>query len=381
MYDADNDEFDTVIKIDGIQKEAYTGRVNAMLTFYLNEHWDNLKLGKHTITITATDKKNASTTATYTFNKVNNIPTILPASLSLGDLKAPQDVEYTFNDSDDNPLTIVVKVDNVKKERYTNQKNGSKTFQMRTYWRDLTIGTHTIVITATDIWNETATATYTFTKINGSAEAPTITSPLSGERRESSFYVEFMIGSDAEGDAQTVRIQTADNADMTENLREFAQMEKKTDAGWTQVDSASNEDLNSAFRINVSGMNGETYIRAVSTDAGSKTDANSSVIHVRIGTVLDVQTHPQETADRAQKMVVLLDLVADDKVTKEIWVANNANDASLAWEIYNPDSAGNHTFHNNAKTAEKWAVAARVKITANDSAGEIALRAIGMGVL
>lgn len=381
VYDADKDEFDTVIKIDGIQKEAYTGRVNAMLTFYLNEHWDNLKLGKHTITITATDKKNASTTATYTFNKVNNIPTILPASLSLGDLKAPQDVEYTFNDSDDNPLTIVVKVDNVKKERYTNQKNGSKTFQMRTYWRDLTIGTHTIVITATDIWNETATATYTFTKINGSAEAPTITSPLSGERRESSFYVEFMIGSDAEGDAQTVRIQTADNADMTENLREFAQMEKKTDAGWTQVDSASNEDLNSAFRINVSGMNGETYIRAVSTDAGSETDANSSVIHVRIGTVLDVQTHPQETADRAQKMVVLLDLVADDKVTKEIWVANNANDASPAWETYAPDSAGNHTFQNNAKTAEKWAVAARVKITANDSAGEIALRAIGMGVL
>lgn len=381
INDADKDEFDTVIKIDGIQKEAYTGRVNAMFTFYLNKHWDNLKLGKHTIAITATDKKNASTTATYTFNKVNNIPTILPASLSLGDLKAPQDVEYTFNDSDDNPLTIVVKVDNVEKERYTNQKNGSKTFQMRTYWRDLTTGTHTIVITATDIWNKTATATYTFTKINGSAEAPTITSPLSGERRESSFYVEFMIGSDAERDAQTVRIQTADNADMTENLREFAQMEKKTDAGWTQVDSASNEDLNSAFRINVSGMNGETYIRAVSTDAGSETDANSSVIHVRIGTILDVQTHPQETADRAQKMVVLLDLVADDKVTKEIWVANNANDASPAWETYAPDSAGNHTFQNAAKTAEKWAVAARVKVTANDSAGEIALRAIGMGVL
>lgn len=290
-------------------------------------------------------------------------------------------MEYTFNDSDDNLLTIVVKVDNVEKERYRNQKNGSKTFQMRTYWRDLTIGTHTIVITATDIWNETATATYTFTKINGSAEAPTITSPLSGERRESSFYVEFMIGSDAEGDAQTVRIQTADNADMTENLREFAQMEKKTDAGWTQVDSASNEDLNSTFRINVTGMSGETYIRAVSTDAGSETDANSSVIHARIGTILDVQTHPQETADRAQKMVVLLDLVADDKVTKEIWVANNANDASPAWETYTPDSAGNYTFQNTAKTAEKWAVAARMKVTANNSTGEIALRAIGMGVL
>lgn len=49
--------------------------------------------------------------------------------------------------------------------------------------------------------------------------------------------------------------------------------------------------------------------------------------------------------------------------------------------FYTPDSAGNHTFQNTAKVAEKWAVAARVKITANDSTGEIALRAIGMGVL
>lgn len=381
ITDPDGDKFSVMPVIDKIPNGCRNDQSNGTFYLELGSHWPGLGLGSHTIEIVAEDTKGAKTTATYTFNKVNNAPTISPTSLSLGDLKAPQDVGYTFSDPDDNLLTIVVKVDNVEKERYANQENGSKTFQMSTYWSELTIGTHTIAITATDIWNETATATYTFAKTNGPAEAPTITSPLSGERRESSFYVEFMIGSDAEGDAQTVRIQTADNADMSENLREFAQMEKKTDAGWTQVDSASNEDLNSAFRINVSGMNGETYIRAVSTDAGSETDANSSVIHVRIGTILDVQTHPQETADRAQKMVVLLDLVADDKVTKEIWVANNANDASPAWETYTPDSAGNHTFQNTAKTAEKWAVAARVKIAANDSTGEIALRAIGMGVL
>ena len=168
---------------------------------------------------------------------------------------------------------------------------------------------------------------------------------------------------------------------MTENLKEFSQMEKKTDTGWVQVTSISNEDLKSLFRINVTGMSGDKYIRAVATDAGSEMDANSSVTHVRIGTILEVQTRPQDTEDRVQKAVVLLDLTADSKITKEIWVANNANDNSPAWEIYAPDVAGNHTFKNTVKNADKWAVAAKIKITANNSTEEISLRAIGMGVL
>ena len=381
VSDSDGDTFSVAVNVDGVQKELYEKQTGRSYTFQMSTYWDNMSLGNHTVAITATDSNNAATTVTYTFKKVNNAPTVTPDSKNLGDLKVPQNIEYTINDSDDNPLTVVVKVDNTEKERYTNQENGTKTFQMSKYWPSLELGNHTVVITATDIWNETATATYTFTKTNGPAEAPTITSPLSGERRESSFYVEFTIGSDAEGDIQTVRIQTADNVDMTENLREFTQMEKKTDTGWIQVTSASNEDVKSVFRINVTGMSGEKYIRAVSTDAGSEMDANSSTIRVKIGTVLGVQTRPQDTDERIEKAVVLLDLTADDKVTKEIWVANNANDDSPVWETYAPDSAGNHTFKNTEKTADKWAVATKVKITANNSTEEISLRAIGMGVL
>lgn len=347
----------------------------------MSKYWDNMSLGNHTIEITATDSKNASTTVTYTFKKINNAPTITPSESNLGDLKTAQDIEYTINDSDDNPLTVVVKVDNVEKERYTNQQSGARTCELSTYWPELGLGTHTVTITVTDIWNAMATATYTFAKTNGPAEAPIITSPLSGERRGNSFYVEFKIGKDAEGDTQTIRIQTADNEGMTENLKEFSRMEKKTDNGWAQVASASNEDLSSLFRINVAGMSGGKYIRAVATDSGSKMDSASPVICVKIGTVLEVKTHPWETKSKAEKIIVLLELVADDKTTKEIQVCNNANDNNPAWETYVPDSAGNHTFTNNEKTADKWAVAARVKITANSSTGEIALRAIGMGVL
>lgn len=73
--------------------------------------------------------------------------------------------------------------------------------------------------------------------------------------------------------------------------------------------------------------------------------------------------------------------VADDKVTKDIQVCNNANDSEPAWEVYAPDSAGNHTFANNEKTADKWAVATKVEVTANNSTEEISLKSIGMGVL
>ena len=381
VSDPDGDTFDVIVKIDEVQKESYESQTGRSYTFQMSKYWDSLGLGNHTVAVIAIDSKGDVKTVAYTFKKINHTPTVSPTTLNSGDLKKPRDIEYTISDSDDDDLTVVVEIDNIEKERYTAQRNGARTFQMSKYWPDLKLGTHTVAITVTDSWNEAATATYSFTKTNGSAEAPTITSPLSGERRKNSFYVEFTIGSDAEGDTQTVRIQTADNIEMTKNLKEFTRMEKKTDAGWIQATSASNEDIKSVFRINVNGMSGEKYIRAVSTDTGSGMDTNSSVIHVRIGTVLEVQMRPQDTDERIERTVVLLDLTADEKITKEIWVTNNANDDSPSWETYTPDSAGNHTFKNAEKTADKWAVAVKVKITANNSTEEISLRAIGMGVL
>lgn len=311
---------------------------------------------------------------------LNAAPKITPASKSYGELNKPINIDYTINDSDGDKFNISVKIDGTQKESYQSQSSGSFSLVLSKYWSALSIGSHTVAITATDTKNAATTVTYTFTKKNGSAAAPTIISPANGERRDSDFYVEFNIGADSEGDTQTFKVQMSGNSGFSNN-KEFTSLEKYVDGQWVSAASGSNEDVGTKFRIKATGASGEVYLRVVSTDSGSLSEARSSAVHIRIGTILDMQTHPQETADRTQKMVVLLDLVADDKVTKEIWVANNANDVSPAWETYAPDSAGNHTFQNTAKAAEKWAVAARVKITANDSTGEIALRAIGMGVL
>lgn len=347
----------------------------------MSEYWDSLGLGAHTVEISATDINNATTTEKYTFTRVNTDPTITPTSSVLGDIKLPQDISYTINDADDDSLTVIVSVDDVEKERYENQTNSVRTFNMSNYWSNLSLGAHTVKITVTDIWGVTASATYTFVKKNGPAESPIVVSPLTGERRESDFYVEFTVGEDAEGDAQSIKIQAADDQGFSKNVEEFAEMEKQSGETWSLVEKATNEDVGCKFRIKVTGMSGEKYIRAVAIDDGSGLPSNSTVVKVSIGTVLEVQTKPAATADRTQKIIVLLDLVADEKITKEIQVCNNANDEVPTWEKYSPDAAGNHTFTNAEKTAEDWAVAAKIKITANDSTGEISLRAIGMGVL
>ena len=81
------------------------------------------------------------------------------------------------------------------------------------------------------------------------------------------------------------------------------------------------------------------------------------------------------------KIIVLLSLVAGSQTQKIISVCNNANDSVPTWENYSPDSSGLYTFTNKTKTANDWAVSAKVKVIANGYTGEISLSAIGLGVL
>ena len=62
-----------------------------------------------------------------------------------------------------------------------------------------------------------------------------------------------------------------------------------------------------------------------------------------------------------------------------LWVTNNASDVEPTWEAY--ELGAYHIFENNAKTADKWATAVKVKITAGESTGEISVSDIATGVL
>ena len=380
ISDPNGEQFNVVVKLDEVQKESYQSQTDKSYTFNMSQYWSSIGLGNHTVKIIATDINGDSTEASYTFNRTNASPTISPSTHSLGELSSPIDLPYTINDVNNDRLTIVVKVDNNEKERYTNQSNGQRTFVMSKYWGFYEFVSHDIRIEVTDTFGYQGIATYSFTKKNTTPDPPRIISPLNNSRVGSDFYVEFYIGSDPEGDTQRISVQVSDSTNWS-GATTFNSLEKYSNGQWVTANFATNLDVNTKFRIKVTGVTKSKYFRIVSLDQGSQASVYSSNIHIKFGSVLEVKTHPTETSACIQKAIVLLDLVADSKVKKEIFVSNNANDASPVWEAYTPDSAGNHTFSNNTKTASKWAVATKLKLTANDSTGEIAVRAIGMGVI
>jgi hypothetical protein len=68
-----------------------------------------------------------------------------------------------------------------------------------------------------------------------------------------------------------------------------------------------------------------------------------------------------------------------EKATQTIEVCNNACDDAPTWETYAPEN-GLHTFSNETKTADDWAVATRITIRAGEETGAIEINAICEGV-
>jgi len=80
----------------------------------------------------------------------------------------------------------------------------------------------------------------------------------------------------------------------------------------------------------------------------------------RIVTKVDIQLKPIQTTERAQMIIVSVQFFADPADVK-ITVCNNALDDNPTWEATGQGVV--HEFTNTVKTANKWAISARVTIT------------------
>jgi hypothetical protein len=78
-------------------------------------------------------------------------------------------------------------------------------------------------------------------------------------------------------------------------------------------------------------------------------------------------------------IAVALKETVGNKAEQTIEVCNNAYDDTPTWETYSPVN-GLHTFTNDTKTADKWAIATRVTINAGEETGTIEINAICEGV-
>lgn len=386
VSDPDGDYFNVMVYIDSNQKEAYTSQTGTKYyTLELSRYWSDLNIGSHNIEIYTVDNSGLTTSKIYTFTKTNAIPTITPSSQYLGSLTQPKDFNFTIYDADNDKMTLTFKIDQEILETWSQQSNGQKTASILTkYWSRTTIGSHTVYITATDPYDNSTTAVYTFDKSNNPPVAPTILSPLNNERVNSDFYVEFNIGRDPEGDGQSVKVQIANDQSMTSGLQEFTSIEKYTGSSWTPISGIlTNNEAGSKLRTHITGISsGVKYIRISSYASAASQYVYSSIIKINVGeSYLEIMTHPSTCKTMPNKIIVLLSLVAGSQTQKIISVCNNANDSVPTWENYSPDSSGLYTFTNKTKTANDWAVSAKVKVIANGYTGEISLSAIGLGVL
>ena len=312
---------------------------------------------------------------------LNSAPKVSPESKDYGECATAPDITVTVTDDDGDTYTGVVKVDGVQKSTFSGTASGSHKLPTADWWASISKAKHTITVTVTDANNASTTTTYTFTKTNGPAAKATITSPVQNQRRKTSFYVEFKPGADPDGDTQTVKVQMASNTGFSQNLKEYTSLQIQTDGTWSDATNVTAANVGKTCRIKVTGQTNGTarYIRIVSTDAGSQLPTYSDPVKVAIGDTLEFTTLPAEWSEKPDRIDVKIKATVDSTATMSLWVTNNANDDSPTWEEYTIGAY--HIFKNNTKTADKWATAVKVKITAGESTGEISVSDIATGVL
>lgn len=313
---------------------------------------------------------------------LNAAPQISPASTNYGSVKTAPSIAVKVTDEDGDSISGTVKLDGTQKDTFSGEA-GNATYEvpLGTWWGELSLEQHKVTIEVCDTNNGVATAEYTFTKTNAPAGTPTIINPVTGERRPKDFYVEFVIGEDAENDPQKFKVQACEQETFSDSVKEFTSVEKLEGDSWVPSDTATNEDLGKTFRISVTGIEKDCYIRVVSTDTGSENAVNSAHVRVSIGDVLQIQTKPAVMSNRPTAITIILKSNIDSRATTDIKVCNNAKDDIPMWEDYAVSDDGSYVFANTIKIADSWAVSAKVTVTANNATEEISISAIGLGVI
>ena len=114
---------------------------------------------------------------------------------------------------------------------------------------------------------------------------------------------------------------------------------------------------------------GEHSMTITVTDSAGNS-ATRVVTFSRSITMISVQRDAIETDAMAEKILISVRFLgAENNLTVE--ACNNAKDATPTWETVTPGRK--HLFTNKTKTATKWAVGVRVKLTKASTSDTIAL--------
>jgi hypothetical protein len=382
VTDPDGDTYTGSVKLDGTEKTTFSGTGSGTHVIPVSSWWSAMTYAAHTLAVAVTDSAGNTTTNTYTFTKTNTAPSVTPASRSYGSIATAPSITVEVSDAEGDTYTGVVQINGAQVDTFSGTGSGSYALDMAAIWAASIVNAlNTIVVTVTDAVGADTSVNYTYTKTNSAPAAPTVSGLSDDLRIHGSGYVYFTIGTDPEGDTQTVKLQIAGNSAFT-SPTEFTTVERLIDDTWTAVTNAfTNADAGAQLRIAYNGLTDGTsvYLRVCSTDSGSSTTTGSTAYHLKVGDILEIITKPFDQEEQPVMVTVITKMMVSTGATAQIYVCNNARDTVPTWEEYTPGSE--HVFENEAKTAGTWSVAVKIRVTAGTATGEISISAIGMGVL
>ena len=302
ITDADGDSFTGTVKLDGTQKATISGTGTLNYTVPISTWWNDISLGSHTITVTATDSNGASTTETYTFNRTNSAPAITPSTRDVGSISRPQTIGYSVSDAEGNAFSISVKVDNVEKISLTNQTDGSFTIPLADYWNDISVASHTITVTATDGYGASSTATYTFARVNS---APTVT-PDSQDYGSSLTAPSIILTiTDPEDDAYTGAVFLDGTQKATFSGTGTGSFEIPVSTWWGTMAKATQHTIVATITDSNGGTTSKTYTMTPERSVVSITGQDADLGNVWIAPVLTYQVG--DTGNTACSVVEKID--------------------------------------------------------------------------
>ena len=323
---------------------------------------DELSLGKHTVKVVVTDGQGGTATRTWTFTRTNSAPTISGVDTNLGDKNLAFAYEYTVNDADGDALTVVEELNDTTLRTINNAPRGEKLSISITSEQLYALSlnsVNTLKITVTDGKGGTAYRRVTFKRTNS---APSISGQDTDLGLQTGSFAENYTVTDVEGD-NVVVTEYVDDEQIRSYQATLGQEETVVlaRAAWLQL-------TNGAHQLRVEAVDGN-FATSVRVWNFSKQE---SVIEFQLAA-------PEETDERASK-ILITPTWKTEGATVLVEACNNAFDAVPTWEDITAMVIINrvYNFTNTTKTAEKWGVNVRFKLTKNEGyEGEVSVSGFG----
>lgn len=165
---------------DGAFSTIYTG---TNLTYTHSVTYGKMSVQYRVKAVDTHEKAGAYTTSAVRTIINNKTPVVSGADNNLGTKTQGFSQTYSVTDGDNDAVTVVERIDGVLIRSYAVSLGATNTFAVTgETWLALANGTHSMTITATDIYGDSAVRTYTFTKSVASLSIQNTTPMLSSSK-------------------------------------------------------------------------------------------------------------------------------------------------------------------------------------------------------